>query len=664
MKRYKFGSSMQSRLLMPLIGLLILFSLIFTYLTNQFKDEYETSSKQVAASSAINQHTFDVTRIRARMQEVLLLHRITRSKKYIAELKELDALRAMHLDRIQSYGSADPNLYAQSTSIISGLKESEFLQNEMIQAIEKNDIIKADSAFQQLSTIFEINSARLRDLSVRSQNELNNDQAGLQKLLVEAFWMMTFAFILIVIAILAIAIFYRRDVIKPLRKLQEGIQSLSRGDMDVTIPMSKSPTEIRSIAADFNRMASALSKSQRDLVVAREAALAAAQIKSDFLSNMSHEIRTPMNTIIGMADLLSEGSLPAEKTKYVQVLRKSSTILLNIVNDILDYSRLEQGITTFEILPFDFRELTSRTSEAMEVVAKQKGLHFKFNFTPDEPCWIQGDPKRFEQIIINLLGNAIKFTENGSVDFSIDIQQSLLHVDKVLIQLKVIDTGIGIKVENLEKIFTRFSQSDSSITRKYGGTGLGLAIVQQLCNIMNVNINVTSELNKGSQFTLTTEVQKAKMQLSADENIVAQIESLNRMALSLPALKILLVDDVVDNRLLIDIYFKSTKCIITEAENGEKAVALFAQQPFDLILMDMQMPIMDGYVATAQIRKIEKSNNLQRSSIVALTAYALKEEIERSYKAGCDAHLTKPVRKIALFQLIEHLINSEHSNST
>ncbi len=660
MRRWSFASSMQARLLVPLIGMLVLFTIIFIFLTIKFKEEYESTGRQVTTSSAINQHTLELARIRSRMQEVLLLFRITQANKYLVELEDLSTLRSAQINQIQSYSSMNPNWYAQSTSIISGLKESEFLRSKMIEAVKTNNIKKADSAFQQLSTIFEINSSRLRDFTVRLRNDLNNDLADLQNLLVRTFWLMTFAFAGLGFTILLLAIFYRRDVVKPLLDLQRGIQALSAGNFDVAIPVIKSPIEIRNMAVDFNRMALALVRSKKDLMGAREEALTAAQIKSDFLSNMSHEIRTPMNTIVGMADLLGEGKLPPDEMKYVQVLRSSSEMLLNIVNDILDFSRLEQGVTTFENISFDFHDLSLRTSEVIEVVAKQKGLRFKFDFTPDQPFWIQGDPKRFEQIILNLLGNAVKFTDHGVVEFLVDIRPSNSSAKNVIIKIEIVDTGIGIDAGNLDKIFARFSQSDSSITRKYGGTGLGLAIVKKLCDIMGADITVKSAVNKGSQFTLIVELPKAN-QLSAELQLLPQGESQNDFIGSLSGLKVLLVDDVIDNRLLIDIYFKNTNCTVIEADNGEKAVAEFANNQFDLVLMDMQMPILDGYAATARIREIELMENRKRCCIIALTAYALIEEIERSYKAGCDAHLTKPVRKIALLKLIDELVNSETS---
>jgi len=393
---------------------------------------------------------------------------------------------------------------------------------------------------------------------------------------------------------------------------------------------------------------------ERQAVQARQLALEAQQAsraKSEFLASMSHEIRTPMNAIIGMAEMLQESPLTEEQTKYVRVFKAAGENLLNIINSILDLSKVEAGQLSLESIPFSLRQVVEDVCVMMAVRVDKKQVRI-FCRTASENCdSVIGDPTRVQQILTNLIGNAIKFTEQGSVEVKVNTEKASFGGEKddlCLVHISVKDTGIGIPPEKQGMIFERFTQADSSVTRKYGGTGLGLSISRRLAELMGGRLWVESTPGQGSTFHFT---------------LLLRIEDKTRQAAP-PAksekaavpeqrpLKILLVDDSDDNRLLVKTYLKGDAYQIDEAENGEQAVALFQSGLYDLVLMDMQMPVMDGYTATRAIRRWEEEQGKNRTPVIALTAYALTEDAAKSEEAGCDTHLTKPVKKAVLLEAI------------
>jgi signal transduction histidine kinase/DNA-binding response OmpR family regulator len=516
----------------------------------------------------------------------------------------------------------------------------------------------------------------------------------------------------------------------------------------------------------------------KELAIARDEALESVRMKSEFLASMSHEIRTPLNAIIGMSDLMSETQLTNEQSRYVSVFRKAGDALLGLVNDILDLSKIEANQLALEEIPFNIMELIEEVAEIYALKAADKNIEIITRVDTNINVNRIGDPGRLKQIVLNLISNSLKFTDEGEIVVTLSAKTKEQDEDHLIISVS--DTGIGIPKDKLETIFASFTQADASTTRKYGGTGLGLTISKHLAEMMNGYIWVESDENKGSTFyvdavfpeqtqrsiikqgfadknivvidyretnclnieeqmvasganclTATTienaqdilnkepgpEIilidsrlafsdEKIKLLLSsadmrdkvvllvnpkdmAEDSKQAKSSSINRILLKpvkrnelfreinkiinkkdeslvddireggpkeeVTPKHILLVEDNPDNRMLIKAYIKKTPHSLDEAENGSIAVEKFKQNHYDLVLMDVQMPVMDGHEATRMIREWEKTKNKNRTKIISLTAHAIREEIDKCMAAGCDAHLSKPIKKATLLSAIEEL---------
>ncbi|MBU0947000.1 MAG: response regulator [Proteobacteria bacterium] len=374
--------------------------------------------------------------------------------------------------------------------------------------------------------------------------------------------------------------------------------------------------------------------------------------KSEFLASMSHEIRTPLNSIIGMAEVLAETPLSDEQRKYVSIFRSAGESLLEIINDILDLSKIEAGQTELEAIDFHLPALLNSVVSILSVRAAEQNSHLSIHIHPELPHAISSDPTRLRQILINLVGNAVKFTENGSVEITVEI--SAPHI--LLFSIK--DDGIGIPKDKQKIIFESFTQADSLTTRKYGGTGLGLTICQKLVKIMGGRIWLESTAGKGSIFYFTIRFNPATsfpLPVPAEPTPPLSCQILS------PA-RILLVDDNEDNRNLLCLYLRNTPFTIDTASNGQEAVKAFCSVPYDLVFMDIEMPVMDGYEATRRIRERERAQGLKATPVIALTAHAFVRFRKKCMDAGCSDYLTKPVRKNTLLQTIfKHLEFQEDS---
>ncbi|MBF0459424.1 MAG: response regulator [Nitrospirae bacterium] len=529
---------------------------------------------------------------------------------------------------------------------------------------------------------------------------------------------------------------------------------------------------------------------EAELRSAKTAAEDANRSKSDFLASMSHEIRTPMNNIIGMAELLTETALTEEQRQYVAAFQSAGENLLDIINDILDFSKIEAGQIGFESVTFDLSDVIEKIFEIISIRAHKKGIELNYHISTDVPCNIIGDPGRLRQVLINLIGNSIKFTDKGEVVLRIKNDPEFNQSGAVRLQFSISDTGIGIPKDKFDLIFAKFTQADSSTTRKYGGTGLGLSISKKLVELMNGHIWIESVLGEGSTFhftagfglsaeikqqpvtdglsrlktliiddnascreILTEQLSGLGIHATAKEDAFSGLEELKRaksdgqpydlllldcrmpgmdgfeaaehsisaflakttilMIFSdnrkvdsdravdiginaciikpikkadllnairtvmgyekgskdhpgdltaikyddLNPVKILLVEDYAQNRMLILTYLKNTPFKIDTAEDGAVALSKFIAGSYDIVLMDIQMPVMDGLQATGEIRRYEKIRGLKPVPIVALTANALDDDVKKSHAAGCNAHLSKPIKKLTLMETIIKLTN-------
>jgi len=384
------------------------------------------------------------------------------------------------------------------------------------------------------------------------------------------------------------------------------------------------------------------------LEMARDEAETANRTKSEFLANMSHEIRTPLNGVIGLAQALDRTELSPDQREMLELIQSSGRTLQALLSDILDLARVESGRLELASETFDLARAVRDAGQLYASAAKAKGLQFFIEIDPNAAIWVQGDSIRLKQVLTNLVSNAVKFTTEGFV--SLTVAQSARTDGTPILRFTVEDTGVGFDAEARARLFTRFEQADGTITRRFGGTGLGLAICRELVTMMDGDLDCESEPEGGSAFIMTLPLQQVEAPPVRIERPDAEPE-----AGEAHIIRVLLADDHATNRRVVELILGQAAVDLTSVEDGAQAVAACQADNFDLILMDMQMPVMDGLTATREIRLHEAAIGLDRTPIVMLTANALPDHVAASHAAGADHHLAKPFNAAELLGLVSDL---------
>lgn len=439
-----------------------------------------------------------------------------------------------------------------------------------------------------------------------------------------------------------------RRLAQPLSAMGQALERIQSGDYRPSL-VERGNDELTDLARHINNLACALEQSGREqqlaiaeLIQAREESEQANRAKSDFLAMMSHELRTPMNGVLGMLQLLETTSLNDEQTEYAALATESTEHLLKVINDILDFSRIERGALELEAIPFNLLELLQSSVQVFQHSAHQRGLQLLLETqTGLEQLEVSGDPTRIRQILVNLIGNALKFTEEGHI--RVETHWQKLDDQVLWFTCAVHDSGIGIGSERLERMFDAFQQADTSISRRYGGTGLGLPIARTLAERMGGTLRAESQLGEGSVFTL-------EIPLPFREYAGQTPNSENQALTSGDGQAVLLVEDNPVNQTVIEAMLRSLGYQVSLVGDGQQALQSFADHDYAAILMDCRLPLMDGYEATRQIRQQAKGRNVP---IIALTANALQGDREACLTAGMNDYLAKPFKRADLQRILQ-----------
>ncbi len=471
----------------------------------------------------------------------------------------------------------------------------------------------------------------------------------------------------------AISRFTIRLLVRPLALLQEGIHEARAGRLK-KIQISRTGDEIEYLGESFNQMVAAIEASRaqvkeyqdlleerilertEQLETALRAALAASQAKSEFLANVSHELRTPMTGVIGMLDLALESGLPPEQRDQIATAQNCAHSLLALLNDLLDFSKAEAGRMVLEEIPFDVRRLVSDSVRTYAPKAQEKSVELTWAVEPAVPATLVGDPLRFRQILSNLLSNAVKFTQQGFVRVSVSLSPSDARNKPFLLHLRVSDSGTGIPKDKQRLIFEKFTQADGSISRRFGGTGLGLAIAKKLAELQGGAIDLVSEEGKGSAFTVAIPFAAAPADrpgAPAEQEAAQLPRSETRRG------RILLVEDNLINQKVVLSLLTKRGYQIDVAGNGLEALDRLQSSPYELVLMDIQMPLLDGLETTRRIRANRRFDSMP---VIAMTAHAMNGDKERCLEAGMNGYLAKPVDHKHLLHTIEHYLSAAETH--
>jgi signal transduction histidine kinase/ActR/RegA family two-component response regulator len=531
----------------------------------------------------------------------------------------------------------DPQLQAQLTLAISAV-QSTFLDGDF-----------QGHYFAYKMYVLSGNEGKQRTMTLFMDIDISNVGSFVQS--INRFFFTALLGLLTTVALLSF-LFIRNIVLAPIYKLVDSIKNTKRQNRPV-VSQYASYDELGVLTKVYNELILDSFAKQRELRKEREISEKALQAKTRFLAMMTHELRTPLNGVIGMSGKLAKLVTDPTKYKYVEVIQLSARQLLGIINDTLDFSKIEAGMLELDIQPFDLMTTMKNVVAMFELQLEQKAVVLNFQAPEQSLPLLEGDSIRLSQVVINLLGNAIKFTEKGSIVVTVSIVSQ--DSEAVNLTISVRDSGIGLSAEQIDSLFSEFTQADSSTTRKYGGTGLGLWISKKLIEKMEGNIRIESELGHGADFII-----ELRLDVSQQTELVENDLKLSQKPQDYiqRAINILLVDDTEINRMVVMAILDQPNIRFSIAENGLEAVNLFKQSEFDLILMDCLMPVMDGFEASRQIRLIEQQQHrYKQTPIIALTANALEDTRKECLKAGMNEFLTKPIVPELLHETLEKWIS-------
>ncbi|WP_087019154.1 hybrid sensor histidine kinase/response regulator [Thaumasiovibrio subtropicus] len=447
----------------------------------------------------------------------------------------------------------------------------------------------------------------------------------------------------VLLAMACAYVFFHRKVMRPLNKVQRAL-----ADQETSGDVAPLPVLYRD---ELGGLIECFNQRSESLIATRQEALAAAEAKQQFLATMSHEIRTPMNGIMGAADLIRQSQPSKEVAHFVDMVDHSAQSLMRLINDILDFSKLSASKLELEAVPFNITEVGQYVYELLNPIAIEKSgrVDFKYWVDDDLPSALLGDPTRIQQILINLVGNALKFTEKGHVYLQINLVS--MSQDAATLKMSVVDTGVGIPAEKMEMVFEQFTQADQSVTREYGGTGLGLAITQDLIELMGGDLDVNSQVEQGSTFSVT-------LTFPLVETAVANASLAAAEPIAIPRGKsVLIAEDNQINRKIAKAKLNRLGFIVESAMDGKQALSMCDTRQYDVILMDINMPLIDGYTVTRQLRSQPGLNQL--TPVIAMTANVGQKDIDACIDAGMQAHVGKPIDDTHLQQLLAQIFSSK-----